>query len=180
MVSLESYNEKALLIAVSKGSETAFRELYDLFYSRITQYAFNICKSREATEELVHDVFIKLWHDRETLDQIQSIEAYMLFLAKNRAIDHLRKRAREHLLAAALNKTEESHNDTEESLNAKQLIGSVHNAISSLSSQKQMVFKLSKLEGWSHDDIAGKMGLSKSTIKNHLSETVRYLRKLSR
>jgi len=179
LVSRESYDEKDLLAAVSRGSETAFRTLYDVFYARIARYTFNICKSREVTEELVHDIFVKLWSEREKLTAIESIEAYMLYLAKNRAIDHLRKVAREHLLTTAMQNTEQSYNDTEERLNAKQLIGSVNDAISSLSPQKQMVFKLSKLEGWSHDDIAGKMGLSKSTIKNHLSETFRYLRKLS-
>lgn len=136
-----------------------------------------MCKSPEATEEIVQDIFIKLWINRHSLSQFDSPEAYIFSMARNRTIDYLRRLAKDtNLMSVLEGDLSTGNNDIEEQLNAKELRRLIEEALGQLSAQKQTVFQLSRDEGLSHDQIAEIMQLSKSTVKNHLSETLRHIR----
>lgn len=174
---LLSYEEKRLLKEVSKGNEKAFRALYDAYVGHLSAFIFKLCKSATGTEEIVQDIFIKLWVNRQSLTQYDSPEAYIFSMARNRTIDYLRRVARDTDLINVLEgQLSAGDNDIEEQLNAKELRRLIEEALEQLSPQKQMIFRLSKDEGLSHDEIAEVMQLSKSTVKNHLSETLRHIR----
>ena len=177
MAILLSYEEKRLLKQISKGDEKAFRVLYDAYFNHLSAFVFKMCKSPAATEEIVQDIFVKLWINRHSLTQFDFPEAYIFSMARNRTIDYLRRLARDtdlmNVLSGALLT---GNNDIEEQLNAKELRRLIEEALGQLSAQKQTIFQLSRDEGLSHDQIAEIMQLSKSTVKNHLSETLRHIR----
>lgn len=177
MAILLSYEEKRLLKQVSKGDEKAFRALYDAYFNHLSAFVFKMCKSPAATEEIVQDIFVKLWINRHALPQFDSPEAYIFSIARNRTIDYLRRLARDTDLMNVLSgEILTDNNDIEEQLNAKDLRRLIEEALGHLSAQKQTIFRLSKDEGLDHDQIAAIMQLSKSTVKNHLSETLRHIR----
>jgi RNA polymerase sigma-70 factor (ECF subfamily) len=162
---------------VSKGDEKAFRALYDAYFNHLSAFVFKMCKSPAATEEIVQDIFVKLWINRHALPQFDSPEAYIFSMARNRTIDYLRRLARDtDLLNVLSGEILTDNNDIEEQLNAKDLRRLIEEALGHLSAQKQTIFRLSKDEGLDHDQIAAIMQLSKSTVKNHLSETLRHIR----
>lgn len=174
---LSAQEEKFLLMEVAMSNENSFRRLYELYFHRVTAYVFKITKSEENTAEIVQDVFLKLWQNRAVLTDIENIRAYIYSLCKNKCIDYLRRLAREMRSAQALAETEEAYaNSTDQLLEARDLQFIITQALQSLSDQKKQIFRLSKIEGLSHDEIADMMHLSKSTVKNHLSETLKYLR----
>lgn len=108
---------------------------------------------------------------------MDSPEAYIFSMARNKTIDYLRRLVRDtHFMALLTGQLLTDSNDTEEQLNAKDLRELIEEALSGLSEQKKRIFQLSKEEGLSHDQIAEVMHLSKSTVKNHLSETLRHIR----
>jgi len=173
---LSSYEEKRLLKQISKGDEKAFRALYDAYFNHLSAFVFKLCKSTETTEEIIQDVFVKLWVGRHSLSQMDSPEAYIFSMARNKTIDYLRRLVRNTHLMELLTEQLTDSNGIEEQLNAKELWDLIEEALSGLSEQKKTIFRLSKEEGLSHDQIAEVMHLSKSTVKNHLSETLRHIR----
>lgn len=177
MAILLPYEEKRLLKQISKGDEKAFRAFYDAYFNHLSAFIYKLCKSTEATEEIIQDVFVKLWVRRHSLSQMDSPEAYIFSMARNKTIDYLRRLVRDtHFMALLTGQLLTDSNDTEEQLNAKDLRELIEEALSGLSEQKKRIFQLSKEEGLSHDQIAEVMHLSKSTVKNHLSETLRHIR----
>ncbi|MEO6549377.1 MAG: RNA polymerase sigma-70 factor [Ferruginibacter sp.] len=177
-MSQRSYDERLLLPLIAKGDEIAFKQLYDQYFTRLSAYVFKLCKSASITEDVLQEVFIKLWLNRSVCTPIESAEAYILSIAKNTTIDWLRKLSRQTTLIVDLStQVAECGNAAENKLSLENLESLITKALSQLSSQKQQVFQLSKVVGFSHDEIADELHLSKSTVKNHLSETLKHIRK---
>lgn len=173
----QPYDEKQLLKKISGGNEKAFRTLYDAYIDRLSIFTFKLCKSKTIAEEIVQDIFLKLWTNRADLLYIDAPEAYIFTMARNKTIDHLRRLAKETgLLTVLTEQIQASNNEIDEKLDAEALRQLIETAVSQLSTQKQQVFQLSRHEGLSHDEIAERMQLSKSTVKNHLSETLKHIR----
>lgn len=163
---------------IATGDEMAFRTIYDAYFDRLAAYVFKMAKSEDVAEEVVQDVFMKLWTNRIALLNVETPQAYIFSIARNKTIDYLRKLAKETNLIAILSVDVQHHtNIAEKRIEIQELRALIADVISTLSPQKQKVFHLSKYEELSHDEIALELNLSKSTIKNHLSETVQYLRR---
>lgn len=164
--------------AIANGNEIAFKTIYDAYFKKLSAYLYKLCKSNDATEEMVNDVFLKIWKNKSSLNHIESFEAYLFTIARNKAIDYLRKLAKDtNLITELTTQIQESHNEIEEKLDATALKNLIEQSLAQLSDQKRRIFKLSKEEGYSHDEIAVEMQLAKSTVKNHLSETLKHLKK---
>lgn len=178
LTSQPSHNEKMLLALIAQGDENAFRQLYDQYFSRLSSYVFKLCKSTYITEDVLQEVFIKLWTSRSVLSQVEIPEAFILSIAKNTTIDWLRKLSkRTSLIADLKSQVQEYSNDAECKMDLDSLQSLIASAVSQLSREKQKVFHLSKIRGLSHDEIAHELQLSKSTVKNHISETIKYIKK---
>jgi len=172
-----SYEEGLLLKEVANGNEKAFRTLYDAYFNHLSAYIYKLCKSRAATEEIVQEIFVKLWVNRSLLTDIAILDAYLFTMARNKTIDHLRRLAKETRLISVLsNRLPEHSNNIEDKLNAAALQLLIEEALEPLGEQKKKIFHLSRNEGLSHDEIAEIMQLSKSTVKNHLSETLKHVK----
>ncbi len=162
---------------VSSGDQIAFRKIYDAYFDRLSSYVFKFNKSEEITTEIVQDVFLKIWLSRDVLGNINSLQAYIFTAARNLSIDYLRKLARETQLVELLDEhLKIAQDDIDQKLGLAELRSIIDQGMEGLSEQKKQIFKLSKLDGLSHDEVADLMQLSKSTVKNHLSETLKHLR----
>ena len=171
-------NEKELLCAVSSGDETAFRILFDSFKIKLYNYIFSITKSKQITEELLQDVFVKIWLHKEMLGEINNFDSYLFTMARNRSIDYLRKMQSGSQLQVELleeiNKVSGSTADAP--LQYKEAEQKIEAIVKKLSPQRQLVFRLSREEGLNHEQIALRLNLSKSTVKNHLVEALKTIR----
>lgn len=83
--------EKKLLLRIAQGEEDAFTKLFETYHHSLGAFIYGITKSKEITEEIVQDVFFKIWMSREVLAEINSFKAYLLIIARNAAISSLRK-----------------------------------------------------------------------------------------
>jgi len=175
---LQPHEEKLLFNKIATGDEMAFRTIYDAYFDRLAAYVFKMSKSEEISEEVVQDVFMKLWTNRTVLVNVEIPQAYLFSIARNKTIDHLRRLAKETNIIAILAENIQYHtNNAEQRFDVLELQALISTALAQLSPQKQKVFHLSRYEDRSHDEIAEELNLSKSTIKNHLSETMQYLRR---
>lgn len=170
-------NHELLFLQVAEGDEIAFRGLFNIYIQRLSAFVFKLTKSDSTTTELVQDIFVKLWVNRSKLRDVENHQAYLFSIASNCTMDHLRKVAANARMKTRLwQQMAVSENNTDESLIAKESEELINAAVVQLSPQKQKIFTLSRNEGLNHEQIAHHLQLSKSTVKNHIVETLRHIR----
>ncbi|WP_299568140.1 RNA polymerase sigma factor [uncultured Pedobacter sp.] len=160
-----------------EGSENIFREIYQYFGPKVYRFAFSFLKEKQQSEEIVQETLIVLWENRQSFDESKALEPYLFTIAKRLVLDQLRKTLstkslRERLLVAM----SEQHNETEEQIIFSDMLVFAEKAINELPKQQQVVFKLSRIEGLSYDEIAERLNLSRNTVKNHLVVAAKRLR----
>lgn len=172
------HTEKELLMQIAGGNEKAFRMLFGDYYERLFNYIFSFIKSRQITEELVMDVFLKIWMGRDIIPQIEKFDAFLFRVAHNKSIDFLRSVARDpkfqDLLWDQIQLTNNLQADS--SILTHEYEIKLREAISLLSPQRKKVYQLSREQDMTHDQIAAQLQLSKNTINNHIVEAQRFIR----
>jgi len=169
-------NENELLYRLTTGDQRAFTELFDAYYKPLGEYVFKLTESLPVTEEIVQDVFIKIWIKRETIVELKSFKNYLFILCRNQTFDALRKKAKEHVFQQKL-----EHFLKEES--ALEGLGNpideyrewIDQAVAKLPPQQQKVYILSRYERLKHEEIAAKLQLSTETVKKHIQHAVRFI-----
>jgi RNA polymerase sigma-70 factor (family 1) len=177
MLHTDFTSEQELFRQVSEDNRNAFRLLFDRYNGRLTTFIYRLTKSETTTAELVQDIFVKLWVGRSELAEVSNVQAYLFAMASNRTIDHLRKiSAESRMLANLWTRIAKFQESAEQAYNAKECSDLINQAMLQLSSQKQEIFRLSRYEGLNHEEIATQLRLSKSTVKNHLVDTLRHIK----
>ncbi|WP_343688621.1 RNA polymerase sigma-70 factor [Chitinophaga sp.] len=174
---MQATTDTELLYRLRKGDESAFRQLYDLHSRPVAAFIYQLTHSAVDAEDILQDTFLKLWTSRDQLPAIENFGNYIFIIARNKTLDHLRKVARQQQLADQLwANISEVADALDLQLDARESQQLIANALAQLSEQKQTIFRLSRVEGLSHDDIAARLGLSKSRVKNLQVETLKHIR----
>lgn len=159
------------------GDEAAFRAIFDLYRDRLFCYCLKFTKSREAAEEIVQDVFIKVWENRQAVNPDLSFKAYLYQITKNLAFNFLKKAAGEvSFKRKVLLYLEVAHNQPEEACILQDYEQLAEKAIQMLPPQRQLIFRMSRREGMSHEEIAAILGISKNTVKVQIVKASKTLR----
>lgn len=170
-------NELQLLSLIAAGDEAAFRELFTLYRDRLYSFVFRFTKSAHITEELVQDVFLKCWTNRAALATVESANAYLFTMARNKSIDYLRKLAHETaMLEKVWKQIAAAQNSTEETFHMNEVRRLIDTSLAGVTAQKRTVFYLSRYEGLTHREIAARLQLSEGTVRNIMSEVLRHVR----
>ena len=171
------YQERELLLRLKNGNEQAFEAIYNLYSNRLYGNLIKLVKSEEEAQEILQDIFIKIWNKRQEIDVDASFRSYLFKIAENKAYDFFRKLARDkrrekRLIAIAT--TEYVH--IEEAILKKENEAILEKAIQSLPAQRQQVFRLCKLEGRTYKEVGELLGISVSTISDHIVKATKSLR----
>jgi len=177
MAEYDVLSEKLLLEKIAQGDELAFRLVFDLYKTKIYTFIVNFTHSRADAEEIVQDTFLTLWQNRNTLHQIEHPRNYIYTVVRNKTYHYLKQasksQARMQVIWANLKL---DSNETEETLQLQESKKLIDEALSMMSAQKQEVFRLSRYEGFSHEQIADATGLSKSRVKNIIVEVLKFIK----
>lgn len=172
-----SYSEKGLLLQVINGDAEAFSEIYDLYKDRIFAFAFTLTKSKEIAEEATQEVFVKLWEKRDQINTEYPLTPYIKKITYNYIISFFRKVKLDRQLQQSLYSNMEAlRNTNEDELLQKELNKLYHQAIDQLPQQKRTAYTLSREQHLSYDEIAMQMGISKNTVRNHMTEAIQFIR----
>lgn len=172
-----TYNETELFYRISEGEEAAFRSLFETYRERLFIFARQLSHSTVDAEEIVQDIFLKLWENREHLAQVSYPRKYIYTMARNRALDYLTSTARNRkAMEAVWANISASNNLTEEMLQAQESRQLIYSAIAKLPEKKQAIFWLSRREGLTHQEIAQRMNMSVQTVKNNLTDILKYIK----
>ena len=174
---IPTYNEKELLKQVSEGDEHAFGILFHHHWDHIYTVAFSITRSAALSEDLVQDIFLKIWLNRDHLTSVEQFDNYLFIVARNAIYTSLRRDGiRESFLRSLTEASGTTGRTPEEELLAKESGRLIHEAFLQLSPQQQAVYRLSREGGLKYEQIAEQLGISKSTVRNHMVKALQYIR----
>lgn len=161
--------EKVLLIDLKSGDQAAFRHFYDKYHLPLYRRLLRLVQVDVIAEELLQDLFLKIWQKRELIDPDQSFKAYLYKIAEHIVADHYRKLAREVKLEreSDVNVVEVPELYDNDFADTAQKI--VNEAIEQLPAQQQAVFRLCKIEGKSYEEVSQLLHISHATINTHIS-----------
>lgn len=169
-------NEKVLLSRIEAGDEYAFRVLYDRYRMKLYSYALKIIKSEILAEDILHEVFLKIWQ-HEKISDIDNIEAYLKVITRNHTLKALRRHQLEIHAGYVLGKTwQEAHNETEESVLLNDSKNILKQGIEMLPPQQKLVYNLCREEGLKYEEAARHLSISPLTVKTHMQHALRFLR----
>ncbi len=156
----------------------AFDAIYDKYSHRLYQFVKRYLKQDEDTEEVVQLVFIKIWESRTKIDIHSSFESYLFTIAYNTTISLLRKRLSENKSLEFLKSQQHVSNyeSVIDELQYKELNENVQYLVEQLTPRQREIFLLSREKGLTHKEIARKLNISENTVKNHLVNTIKYLK----
>ena len=174
----KNQDDRLLLQQIAKRNESAFKTLFDKYRDRLFHYIYGIVKSKEVAEELVMDVFLKIWLGKEIVNQIENFDAFLFRVAYNKSIDFLRSVARDPRFSDLVWKETQLAGgiQPDQQLITREYEQKLREAIFQLSPQRRLVYQMSREKGYSHVDIAKKLELSKHTVSNHIVESQRFIR----
>jgi RNA polymerase sigma-70 factor (family 1) len=171
------YDEAALLALLRQDSEYAFQLVFDLYRNRVYRIAMLYVKSPALAEDIVQDVFLKIWFQRKNLTELVSFESWIYTLTKNLTINCLKKLAYEGKARAHWNKeNSQVYNTTDHKIRNTQYTELLMQAITKLPEQQQKVYRLGKETGLSYEAIARELSISPLTVKTHMARALAAIR----
>jgi RNA polymerase sigma-70 factor (ECF subfamily) len=177
MDSFYSNKNRYLLSGLKKGNAEAFEIIYKTFHPKLVAFTFRYLKVHEDAEGLVQDVFVELWKNHSKINVNLSISSYLFTITKNKIVDYFRKKKRQNLfndyLVNFIKNPVIQVNDSEHKESSKQ----INQVIKNLPEKRKTVYLLNKKFGLNRKEIAEFMNVSENTVKNHLLEAIRTLKR---
>jgi RNA polymerase sigma-70 factor, ECF subfamily len=173
---LASY-ERILLEKLKNDDQSAFTVLFTKYYPDLVRFSYGYTRDSNASEEIVQEVFLKLWENRNSLIINISLKSFLLKTVQNRSIDSLRHANIIHKYASIV--TDHpllSENDTENYVLHSDLEANFNHAMDKLPAQYAEVFRMSRIETLNYQEISRKLGISVRTVEVRVSKALSLLR----
>ena len=168
-----------LLTRLKNGDLLAFDQVYELYSHKLFSFVFKILKNEMEVDDIVQEVFVKIWESRHKLEDYKLLNSYIFTIAYNNSIDLIRKRISnnkyvEHLKnSATINFAPSIISQIE----FNELNIHVGKLIANLPDRQKQVYLLHREEGFTYPEIAKKLRISKNTVENHMVKALKYMRK---
>lgn len=175
---IQLMEERDTLDKIKHNSDkAAFADLYNRYWAKVYNFTKLYVISTYDAEEIVQEVFVRIWEGRALIDTEQNFEGYLFIIIRNLIFNHSRKKLNEEFYKmTVLEAVEESYN-IEEELDAANLKIYIDSLVALLSPRQQEVFRLSRDQHLSHKEIALRLNISEKTVECHISDALKFLKK---
>lgn len=166
-----------LVLLLTQDDEAAFSELYVRYKDKLRYFCLSLLKSGEEADDIVQEIFIRIWESRSFINPDLSFSSFLYTLARNRILNHFRDAdidMKVKQILALKNPTEE--NVIESDMIYAEYKNMLYEAIETLSPQRKKIFNMSREENLSHKEIAALLGISVNTVQEHISESLRSIK----
>jgi RNA polymerase sigma-70 factor (family 1) len=172
-----TYNEQSVIQRLQRGDSDAFLELYNHYHSALYHYVLRFVKSPAIAEDVLQDVFLKIWEIRDRIDPELSFKAYLYKICRNSVFKLLKKMSvDEALRMQVMQHFTQSVADADLKILWQQYEEILQAAINNLSPQRRKVFRLCREEGKSYEQVANELGISRNTVKEHMVLAMKQIR----
>ncbi|HWV68894.1 sigma-70 family RNA polymerase sigma factor [Chitinophaga sp.] len=168
-------DETALLLRIAEGDEQAFSSLFTTWATPLAAIAMRILKNEYARQEVVQEVFIKVWLHRDKLDKVENLGAWLRKITVNQSLLALQRHAANDKRLEAIQITQNPVDNTS-TLELKEIRRLVHETIESLPPQRKIIYQLNRVEGKTTREIAEELQLSHGYVRNALSAALAIIR----
>jgi len=170
-------DEKHILSRIAEGESKAFQYLYTNYYKVLCVYVFNYLNNSSETENIVQNIFLSLWENRENAVTIKNVKSYLFQSAKFQCINYIKKESvRQKFDDEASYLLKKMELEIDDLLISSEQQEEIEKAIDSLPEQRQKVFMMKRLEGMSYKEISQKLGISERTVETHVANAVKLLK----
>lgn len=167
---------RELQTRIADNDETAFTQLYLHFGKKLIHFSVSLVRSKEIAEEIVEDVFVKLWANRSHITEIENLTVYLYVAVKNRSLNVLSQKAKE-LVSASFDyldtTVDEFAADPYDLMITAEMMGRMHHAIESLPPRCKMIFKLIREDGLRYKEVGDILNISVNTIDAQMAIAVK-------
>ncbi|MBS1565442.1 MAG: sigma-70 family RNA polymerase sigma factor [Bacteroidetes bacterium] len=164
-----AHSDITLLSQLARGDKAAFTQLYLRYSATVYNALMLYIKDEHEADDLLQNIFIKIWEKKELLSSVQDTESYLFIMARNTVLNHLKRRAVEENARSALRgRLPDLADATDSRLLELEYRNALQAAIDALPPQQKQAYLLATEEALGYEAIAGRMGISKFTVKKHL------------
>jgi RNA polymerase sigma-70 factor, ECF subfamily len=174
LIPISKQEEKELIIRLIEGDGDAFEKIYYLYAERVYYFALRYLKNTSDTEEIVQEVFTRIWECRNNLDPDLSFSGYILTTTKNTIFNDNRKKINHQAYCShVISYLQKNMHNAEDEVIYNDLMALLTKTIEELPPKRQEIFKLSRIQGKSYKEISKKLSISEKTIETHMRLALR-------
>jgi RNA polymerase sigma-70 factor (family 1) len=171
------FSDKELVVELRSGNEIVFETLFKNYYERLCNYANTFINDMAEAEEMVQGTFLTLWEKHENIEIHTSLKSYLYRAVHNNCLNKIKHyKVRQEHRDEYLKYADIEYEHTSQELIGQELEKQINRAIESLPPQCQTVFKLSRFENLTYNEIAEHLNISVKTIENHMIKALKILR----
>ena len=171
-------SDKQLIRSIRQGDSQAFEELFRKYYDRFFSFARALLNDSDAAEDILQNVFLKLWIGRERLDEDRSVLNYLLVCIRNEIYDYLCLKYNQTIVHCEPPELEDRSGDIEANMLGVETSRIVDSLVSKMPPQRQKVFIMSRYQQMSAREISETLGLSERTVERHIHLALQDLKKV--
>jgi RNA polymerase sigma-70 factor (family 1) len=171
-----TFSQSVLIAHLKEGSQTALKNVYATFGDTLYINILKLVKDQTVAREILQDVFVRLWINRQKLEG-NNLGGYLFTISANCVSDYYRALKQNHAAKMQLIQTASAaYTHVEEQVFTKETAGQIKAAINSLPEKRRQVFELCKVRGKSYAEVSALLGISVSTINDHIVKATRTIR----
>lgn len=159
------------------GNADAFHQLFNAYWQKVYATAFMLIKMHEQAEDVTQEVFMKLWQKKETVVEIENLDSFLFVTTRNLVFNRMRRmKSEDAYVNYLLHTTPDILSDTDHLAAYHELANCINEGIHQLPPQQQKAFKLSREQGFTHEQIAREMNITRETVKGYIVRSIAFLR----
>ncbi|MNJ98082.1 ECF RNA polymerase sigma factor SigW [compost metagenome] len=171
------YQNNDPITLIRKGSEAAFEKVFKLYFKNLHAYAYTFIKDDIMSEEIVQNVFFRIWEKRDILQIDDSLKAYLYRSVHNESLNYIKhQKVKSSFQVHYSNQMESSYSDVSDEIVAAELETKIQLAINELPQQCRIIFQLSRFEQLKYQQIADQLNISVKTVENQMGKALKVLR----
>jgi RNA polymerase sigma-19 factor, ECF subfamily len=170
-------SDSQLATEIKKSQKKAFDQLFERYSQALYRFSKSLLKNHEDAEGVVQEVFFRIWKKRKSIDISRSFSSYLFSIAHNVVIDQIRKRVKEQKYEEfVIRQAQVSYLNPEDEMEFNELKLIVEDVVAELPERRKQIYRLSREEGLSHKEIAGRMNIQAKTVENQLNLALKQIR----
>jgi len=178
LIAEHAYSEDNILfLQIADGDEASYTTIFHLYTPRLLPFIYKIARDEHLAREILQETFLRLWIKKEDLHRVERPASWLFRIAANICLTHLRTQATHHRLQTKVEErqTTTKYSSAVEVLETKEMDHLIRKAVAALPARRQEIYRLSREQGLSHQQIAEQLQLSLSTVKNQLGFSIKFI-----